>query len=147
MTFRAFLLLAPLAACAAAPEPAPAPPAPPAPAPAPAPAADVRLRAEPRTAAPGAAITLTLENGTAAELGYNLCASALERMAAGAWHPVPELRPCTRELRLLAPSASASLALTLPRDLPPGTYRYVTGASAMRSAGHRRVASAHFFVR
>ena len=53
---------------------------------------DVALRAEPATIASGGSMTLTLDNESGGAIGYNLCASGLERRSGGGWHPLPENR-------------------------------------------------------
>ncbi|HEX6176811.1 MAG TPA: hypothetical protein VF057_00520, partial [Thermoanaerobaculia bacterium] len=43
-------------------------------------------------------LLLTLRNDSAAQLGYNLCASAFERLEGGSWQTVPSNVICTMEL-------------------------------------------------
>lgn len=94
--------------------------------PAPFDAAGVRLSVQPEPPAPGDSVTLVLANRSPDPIGYNLCASQLERRAGGEWRPVPEDRVCTMELRALAPGEEARFELAVPPGLEPGEYRYTT---------------------
>jgi hypothetical protein len=85
---------------------------------------ELRLTVSPDPASAGQMVTLTLHNGTAEEIGYNLCTSGLQREVDGSWQQVPEDRICTMELRLLPPGEEAIFPLELPAT-PAGTYRYV----------------------
>jgi hypothetical protein len=109
------LLLAPiLLSCSA---PIPATPA--------AAAAAVRLTVEPHDEdSPG--YLLTLENLSRRPLGYNLCASALERQTDEGWVTVPPAAVCTMELRALAPGGTDSLIHYRAQPLEPGIYRFTT---------------------
>ena len=70
-------------------------------------------------------LELQLRNNSQRTLGYNLCASNLERRSGQAWQPVASQRICTMELRTLAPGGEARYALAL-EELPPGEYRATT---------------------
>lgn len=72
----------------------------------------------------GERVMLTLRNGSAAPIGYNLCSSGLQR--GPAWEPIQTDEVCTMELRTLQPGDSATFEKTLPSDLRPGEYRYMT---------------------
>lgn len=72
----------------------------------------------------GRALELVLHNGSSQAIGYNLCASGLERRSEDGWQQVPSTRICTRELRMLAPGERASFRDAV--DLRPGDYRAVT---------------------
>jgi hypothetical protein len=74
----------------------------------------------------GASVTLTLTNRSDSAIGYNLCTSALERRETNDWVAVRTDEVCTMELRSLRPDATATFEKTLPPNLRPGTYRYVT---------------------
>lgn len=87
---------------------------------------DVTLSAEPATVSAGESVTLILRNDSPSEVGYNLCASGLERRAGGSWTPVPSDRVCTMELRMLAAGADARYELELPEGLEVGEYRFTT---------------------
>jgi hypothetical protein len=105
----------------------------------------VTLVASPDPAASGSALTLTLRNGTAATVGYNLCTSELMRVTEGGRETVPEDRFCTMELRTLQPGAQDSFQLTLPA-IPPGEYLYVTGIYPMVDGDREEVESQRFRV-
>lgn len=109
------LLLAPLLLSCSAP--LPATPA--------AAAAAVRLTVEPHEEeSPG--YLLTLENHSRTALGYNLCASVLERQTGEGWVTVPPVPVCTRELRALTPGKTDSLVHHRGQPLEPGLYRFTT---------------------
>ncbi|HEX2187299.1 MAG TPA: immunoglobulin-like domain-containing protein [Longimicrobiaceae bacterium] len=108
---------------------------------------ELALTVEPDAVRPADTVTLTLRNGTAAEVGYNLCSSTLERRADGAWQTVPSDRICTRELRILMPGQEASYPLELQPGLAPGEYRFSTGVEQMTAGGRQEVASEPFQVR
>ena len=107
----------------------------------------VSLRVEPQTVAPGASIELILENESGAQIGYNLCTSALERVVNGTAQAVPSDRICTMELRLLESSQNARYTLQLPADLSAGDYRMVARIERMNSAEMAGVTSNTFRVR
>ena len=67
-------------------------------------------------------LELSLRNGSAQAIGYNLCASTLERRSGARWQPVASQRVCTMELRSLAPGGEARYRVSL-EDVPPGEYR------------------------
>lgn len=98
--------------------------------------ADVTLSA----ARMGDRVMLTLRNGSAVSVSYNLCSSALQR--GPSWEPVQTGDICTMELRTLPPGDSATFEKTLPSDLAPGEYRYVTNVDA---DGTRSVAASNPF--
>lgn len=132
---RFFPLLLALALCAGctSPRAASAPPG-------------VRLSVQPAPIAPGDSLVLVLENASADPVGYNLCASGLERREAGAWRPVPSQRVCTMELRTLDPGGEARYTLPLPEGLPAGEYRAVTGVENLPRGERTGVASEPFRV-
>jgi hypothetical protein len=111
------------------------------------PADDVRLAADPASAAAGDSITLTLDNGSDVEIGYNLCANSLERQTAGGWELVPLDVACTMELRSLPADQQATYRTALPASLTSGQYRYVTSVNVMSTGAGHRVASRAFTVR
>lgn len=102
---------------------------------------EVRLRAEPDTVSPGGEVVLTLSNGSAETIGYNLCPSQLERRSGEEWIPVPSDRMCTMELRTLLPARDASYTMTLPADLTSGEYRYLTNVEVMDTGVREAVRS------
>lgn len=67
-------------------------------------------------------LELALRNGSAQAIGYNLCASSLERRSGDRWQPVASQRICTMELRSLAPGGEARYRVPL-ENVPPGEYR------------------------
>jgi hypothetical protein len=92
------------------------------------------------TVSQGRALELALRNGSSRAIGYNLCASGLERRSEDGWQPVPSTRVCTMELRTLAPGGAARFRAP-PEALPPGEYRAVTrvdgGPAEVRSEPFR----------
>ena len=88
--------------------------------------ADVTLSA----AHSGQRVLLTLRNGSATPIGYNLCSSALQRASGAAWQAIETDEVCTMELRTLDPGGTATFEKTLPPDLPAGEYRYMTNIDA-----------------
>lgn len=136
-------LLAPallLAGCAAVPPPAVPQPAPHPPRPGPmipyTPVAEgVHFTVEPRIAAPGATVSLMLHNGTASQIGYNLCDSGLEQLQGSTWRALPPDGVCTQELRTLAPGQHVRYPRRLPATLAAGTYRFRTGIESPLNRG------------
>jgi hypothetical protein len=107
----------------------------------------VVLDVAPASAAAGDSVELTLDNGTAGPIGYNLCTSALERQTADGWQVVPVDITCTMELRGLEPGREASFRTALPTALTPGQYRYVTNIEVMETGERHTVTSRPFNVR
>jgi hypothetical protein len=87
---------------------------------------DVQLTAQPTPRTAGDSISLVLANRSSGTVGYNLCTSSLQRRSGDGWHPVPEDRVCTLELRMLPPGEQARFGLALPSQLEAGDYRYAT---------------------
>ncbi|MGV3556483.1 MAG: hypothetical protein ACO1OD_14655 [Croceibacterium sp.] len=95
------------------------------------PPAGLQLSAAPSPASPGGVSELSLQNGAALPVGYNLCMTALEEFDAGLW--IPARSPavsCPQSFASLAPGQTASGAAALPGSLAPGLYRFVTQLSA-----------------
>jgi hypothetical protein len=90
------------------------------------PATDVGLDVEPASVVAGESVTLVLANGSPAPIGYNLCASRLERRSGEGWEGVRSDRVCTLEIRSLAAGEEARFAVDLPSDLATGPYRFST---------------------
>jgi hypothetical protein len=86
-------------------------------------------------------VLLRLTNGSRDAVGYNLCSSSLQRRSGSTWQTQPTGEMCTMELRTLQPGASATFEKTLPTDIAPGDYRYVT-----RVEGAAEVASNVFTI-
>jgi predicted carbohydrate-binding protein with CBM5 and CBM33 domain len=76
----------------------------------------------------GQRVLLTLRNGSATPVSYNLCSSTLQRGLS--WEAVETDEVCTMELRTLEPGGTATFEKTLPSELRSGEYRYVTNAGA-----------------
>lgn len=110
------------------------------------PAADITLTAAPATLAAGDTVILTLENDALEQIGFNLCASSLERQTADAWEPVQTDVVCTMELRTLETGAKADYRAALPAVLSPGRYRYTTSVEAMEAGSRHAVSSTIFTV-
>jgi hypothetical protein len=110
------------------------------------PADDVRLRVSLESAAPGDSVTLTLENGSEEQIGYNLCASGLQRQTAAAWQAVPSDIVCTMELRTLDAGGQTTWRTALPATLESGRYRYTTNIEAMATGGRYGITSDSFRV-
>lgn len=106
----------------------------------------MELRVEPGEVRAGEEVMITLVNGSAGDLGYNLCVATLDRREGGEWveRPEPPAEVCTMELRVLAPDDSASFRHTIPSGLPPGEYRFRTGVEAPLG-GPRVDAESHAF--
>ena len=109
-------------------------------------AADITLTAAPATLAAGDSVTLTLENDTLEQIGFNLCSSSLERQTADSWDAVQTDIVCTMELRTLDAGARADYRTALPAALAPGRYRYTTSVEAMQTGSRHAVSSTEFTV-
>lgn len=94
----------------------------------------------------GDTIVITLSNQSSGNVGYNLCASGLERRNGSSWVPVPAVpeRVCTAELRILPPGTDASFRSVYVTPLPPGEYRVTTGVEI--PVGTRTVVSSNSFT-
>ena len=88
-------------------------------------AAAVRLTVEPEDE-DSSGYLLTLENHSRRALGYNLCASVLERQTGEGWVTVPPVPVCAMELRALTPGNTDSLIHHRTQPLEPGIYRFTT---------------------
>ena|SRR5688572_19427916 len=75
-------------------------------------------------------VQLTLSNESGSPVGYNLCASALQRRTAGKWTAVETGDICTMEIRTLQNGTSATFDKTLPDDTISGEYRYATNVDS-----------------
>ena len=92
-------------------------------------------------------ITLDLRNSSGKTVGYNLCASTLERNRGGAWEATGSERVCTLQIRNIAHGQSESYSYVPQPRLVPGEYRVTTLIDvAGRERGHK-VASEPFTVR
>ncbi len=86
----------------------------------------VELLVAPEIPMVGQEATLTLLNGSRDAISYNLCTSTLMRHNGAGWEPVRSDRVCTMELRILAPGEEDQFTVSIPEDLPPGSYRFET---------------------
>lgn len=87
---------------------------------------DILLSVGGLPASPGDSVTLTLNNSSAGDIGYNLCASGLERESFGGWEALESDRVCTMELRTLPAGQQTTYTTALPDGLTPGVYRFHT---------------------
>jgi hypothetical protein len=107
------------------------------------------LRVDQSSYRPGDPAVLTLFNGTAADVGYNLCVTALDRRVGDGWEPapVPLVEACTMELRVLGAGQTAEFRHTLPRGLQAGEYRMRTGVESPLGEAQAGVVTEAFEVR
>lgn len=77
----------------------------------------------------GSEVMLTIRNLGDEPVAYSFCAHAVQRQTAAGWVTAEfESNPCTRILLVVAPAESVTGRVTLPADLPAGTYRvYLPG--------------------
>lgn len=108
-------------------------------------ATDVRLSVEASAFAPGAPVTLVLENRSAEQIGFNLCFHAIERRSGAEWVPQPDSRICTTHLNLLDPGATARHDAELPA-LADGEYRFRVALHLMGQQQHRDQVSDSFTI-
>jgi len=95
------------------------------------PPAGLQFAAAPSPASPGGVAQLSLQNGAAVPVGYNLCMVAIEQLEAGLWIPArSHAVSCPQSFNSLAPGATATGQAALPGSLEPGLYRFVTQLSA-----------------
>lgn len=108
----------------------------------------LRLSAQPAAATPGADVTLSLYNGTAAPVGQNLCFAALEQLRGGLWVPaVSVAKGCPEPFQPLEPRQQVSAGTPLPPVLAGGDYRIVSRVDApLGSVPHEQVRSNGFTV-
>lgn len=90
-------------------------------------------------------INITLSNRSTGSVGYNLCASGLERRSGSSWAVVPVHRVCTMELRLLSRGQDVSYRSVYLAPLVRGEYRVTTGVE-MPGGAWRVVQSNAFTV-
>ena len=94
----------------------------------------------------GDRVRLILQNGHDGRVGYNLCASGLQRWSGSEWEEVRTGDICTMELRTLPPGQDATYEKELPDDLAAGQYRYVTSVEVPLGTEQKGVASSPFQV-
>jgi hypothetical protein len=87
---------------------------------------EVVLETEHVSYAPGAELSLRLENESSQTLNYNLCMAVLQRHEGESWTvvPPPTGEVCPAVLYPLSPRESASIQRALAETLPEGEYRY-----------------------
>ena len=91
----------------------------------------LQLSTEPALARAGGVSDLSLRNGAAMPIGYNLCIAALEQLGGGLWIPAPTIAvSCPQSFQALAPGETATGQAALPATLEPGVYRFVTQLSS-----------------
>ena len=77
--------------------------------------------------APADTVSVTLQNDSNADVGYNLCNRALELRTSISWKEVqrfPELpNVCIMSLSILSPGASGHVAAVMPSSASAGRYR------------------------
>lgn len=91
-------------------------------------------------------LRLTLDNGSTNAIGYNLCASTLQRRDGSGWIDVPTNEICTMQILTLQPGADATFEKRLPALLEAGEYRYVTFVENPVGASSARVATREFLI-
>lgn len=94
-------------------------------------AKQVTLSAEQKSAN---VVHLRLTNGSDSPIGYNLCASALERQD-DTWTQMPSDIMCTMELRTLSSGATATYEREIREAITPGTYRFRTSVESPLGTG------------
>jgi hypothetical protein len=98
----------------------------------------------------GDTITLVLTNGTAREIGYNLCLSLLERWDGKGWRSVretPENSECILPLYVLRPGDSAQYRQPVYAFIEGGTYRFRDSIEWLGDGSRAEVISNGFRVR
>ena len=88
---------------------------------------------------------LMLDNGAPHRIGYNLCASVLERRSGSSWVQAGT-DICTMQLLTLNPGADATFEKR-PGTLPAGDYRYATRIESPLDSPPTTIATAPFTVR
>ena len=99
---------------------------------------------------PGDSITLALTNGTAREIGYNLCLGRLERWDGKSWRSVqrrPDDSECTLPLYHLTPGDSVQYRQPVYAFIEGGTYRFRDSIEWLGDGSRAEVISNGFRVR
>ena len=92
-------------------------------------------------------MTLRIKNSTSRTIGFNLCASALERQPGSRWRVVPEGdRICPAILYTLAPGKTSTDSRWLSESLPAGAYRLRATFSDEDGDGDSFTATSNAFV-
>jgi hypothetical protein len=92
-------------------------------------------------------INLHLRNSSGKTVGYNLCASTLERNRAGAWEDVRSDRLCTLQIRTIVHGEQESYRYEPSPRLAPGEYRATTLVDAAGRERGYKVTSDPFAVK
>jgi len=98
----------------------------------------------------GDTVTLVLTNGTAREIGYNLCVGQLERWDGNGWRGVrkmPENSACILPLYTLTPGDSAQYLQPVYDFIEGGSYRFRDTIEWLGDGGRAEVISNGFRVR
>ena len=98
----------------------------------------------------GDTVTLVLTNGTARDIGYNLCVSRLERWDGRGWRSVrkmPEDSACILPLYSLTPGDSAQYLQPVYAFIEGGTYRFRDSIEWLGDGSRAEVISNGFRVR
>jgi len=91
----------------------------------------VDFTVQPGSAVAGQPVALSLHNGTAEPVAYNLCHGALEKLGADIWVPaLSAANGCAPVSYTLEPGQQASAEAVLPAGLEAGEYRFVTRVNA-----------------
>jgi hypothetical protein len=89
--------------------------------------ARVTLTTDRSTYAPADTVSVTLKNDSDADVGYNLCNRALERLASQSWEEVQRFpeppNVCTMDLRILSQGESVRVEAIIPASAAMGHYR------------------------
>jgi hypothetical protein len=93
-------------------------------------------------------LEVSLVNGSAASVGYNLCSTSLEQSLGTEWveDSGRSSQSCTKELRVLSPGQAATTLLALGDPLGPGVYRVRTEVEWPIGGSHHSVVSGPFTV-
>jgi hypothetical protein len=73
---------------------------------------------------PAEEVALVLRNGSALQVGYNLCTSRLSHQRGGQWVLVGSRGECPAEQQVLEPGGEDSYDFELPEELDGGSYRF-----------------------
>ena len=74
----------------------------------------------------GMAVTVTIVNNTAHDVGYNLCVREIQKQSGGTYTTVvtqPEPNTCDDQLSTLGPNLVTTTTVDLPTSLTGGSYR------------------------
>ncbi|HEX6367290.1 MAG TPA: hypothetical protein VF006_00075 [Longimicrobium sp.] len=109
---------------------------------------NVVYQADRQAYTPQDSIVTSLVNTSDAEVGYNLCLTALEKRTSGGWTRVarnPE-QPCILPLYILRPGESATYREAASRLPGPGIYRLRTAVETPVPGPQRDVVTDPFIL-